>query len=76
MRTFNQIVEEVLRINQADIRDDLTAKDVPNWDSINYLLFISELEKEYNVNFTMDEVLESGSLGAVKNALKAKNVAV
>lgn len=74
MRTFNKIVEEVLQINQVDFRDDLTSEDVPNWGSINYLLFISELEKEFDVSFTMDEVLGSETLGAVKEVLKAKGV--
>ncbi len=45
MKTFNQIVEEILHIPAADIRDDLKAADVPEWDSMNYLMFIAELEK-------------------------------
>ncbi len=42
--------------------DALTAKDIPEWDSMNYLLFIADLEKEYNVSFTMDEVLTANRL--------------
>lgn len=74
MKTFNQIVNEILKIPEKDIRDDLTSKSIPEWDSMNYLLFIAELEKQFNVSFSMDEVMGADSLGAVKNVLRTKGV--
>jgi acyl carrier protein len=76
MKDFNTLVVEHLKIAQGAIRDSLTPKDVPGWDSMNYLLFIAELEKEYNISFSIDEVLEAKSLGDVKKALVAKGVSV
>ena len=76
MRTFEDIVVEHLHIERADIKDTLTPKDVPHWDSMNYLLFIAELEKEFGVSFTMDEVLTAESLGSIKEALRAKGISV
>jgi len=70
MRSFNQIASELLKIPEADIRDELSPKDIPNWDSMNYLLFIAELEKEYEVSFSMDEVIGAQSLGDVRAALQ------
>ena len=75
MKTFNQIAQELLKIPAGLVRDDMTPKDVPDWDSMNYLLFIAELEKEFNISFTMDEVLNAKSLGEVKNIIKSKGVA-
>ena len=49
MKTFEQIVEEILKIKQTDIQDSLSPKDIPHWDSMNYLLFIAELEKEFSM---------------------------
>ena len=76
MKTFEAIAEELLKISAADIKDSLTPKDVPHWDSMNYLLFIAELEKEYNISFTMDEVLNAGTLGAVRSLARAKGATV
>ncbi len=76
MKDFNTIVTEQLKIASSDISDALTPKDVPEWDSMNYLLFIAELEKEYGVSFTMDEVLGARSLGDVRKFLEAKGVNV
>lgn len=66
----------MLRIEITPSMETLTPKDVPNWDSMNYLLFIAELEKEYGVSFTMDEVLSAQSLGDVKRALIQKGIAL
>ena len=76
MKSFNSIVAEQLKIHEAEIKDTLTPEDVPNWDSMNYLLFIAELEKEYNITFTMDEVLSADSLGAVKKIVQSKGISV
>ncbi len=73
MKTFNQIVNEILKIPEENIKDELTPKDIPDWDSMNYLLFIAELEKEFNVSFSMDEVMNANSLGTVKAILKLKS---
>ena len=76
MKDFNTIVTEQLKIKSEDISDTLTPKDVPEWDSMNYLLFIAELEKEYKISFTMDEVLSAQSLGDVRKSLKSKGINV
>ena len=70
MKTFNKIAAEQLKMAESDVRDDLSPKDIPDWDSVNYLLFIAELEKEYNVSLTMDEVLGAQTLGDVRNAVE------
>lgn len=72
MKTFNNIVEEILHIHSADIRDDLKSSDVPDWDSMNYLMFIAELEKEFGMSFTMDEVLNAKTLGDIHLLVEAR----
>ncbi|TRZ53863.1 acyl carrier protein [bacterium] len=72
MEKFNEIACEMFNLSPKEIKDSLTPKDVPDWDSMNYLLFISSLEKHFNVSFTMDEVLNAQSLGDVRFVLKAK----
>ena len=74
MKQFEDIVTEQLRIPKDAIKDSLTPADVPDWDSMSYLLFVAELEKEYKVSFSMDEILNAASLGAVRGLLKKKGV--
>jgi acyl carrier protein len=72
MRTFKEIVSARFGIPETDIRDDLSGKDVPEWDSMNYLLFIAELEKEFGFSFTMDEVLNAQTLGDLRAVVEAR----
>jgi len=76
MKAFDDIVFEQLGIPKESIKDSLTPNDVPNWDSMNYLLFIAELEEEYGICFSMDEVLSANTLGAIKEHVRAKGVSI
>ncbi len=76
MKSFNELVTEYLHIPTERIADELTPADVPEWDSMGYLLFIGELEKAYGISFTMDEILNAQSLGAVRALVRAKGIDV
>jgi acyl carrier protein len=51
--------------NQGDLvlRDDMTAADVPGWDSFNHVNLIILIEEEFNVRFTTDEVSSMANVG-------------
>lgn len=66
MRTFNQIVSTIFSISESEVRDEMSSKDIADWDSMNYLLFISELEKEFSMSFSMDEVMNAKTLGDIR----------
>ena len=76
MKTFNNLVHEHFKIAEDSITDSLTSNDIPDWDSMNYLLFVADLEKEYGISFTMDEVLSADSLGTVRKLLVEKGIQV
>ena len=76
MQRFAAIAARHFKLSEGEIVDSLTARDVPEWDSMNYLLFIADLEKEFQVSFTMEEVLSAESLGSVRKALQSKGVTV
>ena len=72
MKTFNQVVHEILHVTDDKITDSLSSKDIPDWDSMNYLMFIAELEKEFGISFSMDEVLNAKTLGDVRLIVNAR----
>lgn len=76
MKTFNEIVTEVFKMPDAEARDELTPHDIPEWDSMNYLFFIAELEKRFEMSFTMDEVVNAKCLGDIRKAVheRGKNL--
>ncbi len=72
MSNFNKIASNIFGIKIEDIKDSLTSEDIPNWDSMNYLLFIAEIEKDFDVSFSMDEVLGTKSLGDIRQLLAVR----
>ncbi len=72
MKTFNQIVSELFLINESTVNDSLSSKDIPEWDSMNYLLFVAELEKEFNISFSMDQVMNAQTLGDIRKVVEGK----
>jgi len=74
MKDFNTLVSEHFKIAASEAADALSAKDIPEWDSMNYLLFIADVEKEYGISFSMDEVLGAQTLGDVRVMLRQKSI--
>ena len=72
MKTFNTIASELFSIPEESIHDGLSSKDIENWDSMNYLLFIAELEKEFGVSFSMDQVMNAKTIGDLRAIVEKK----
>ena len=54
------------------LRDDLTAKDVPAWDSMNHINLILYVESEFAIRFTSDELSEFKNVGDLKRLIAQK----
>lgn len=71
MKTFNEIAAEIFSLKIEEINDSLSPEDIADWDSMNYLLLIAELEKNFNMSFTMDDVISAKTLGDVHKIVNA-----
>ena len=63
--------------NKADLvlRDDLTARDVPAWDSLNHVNLMIFVEEEFGVRFTTSEVSSMQNVGELKSLITRKTTA-
>jgi acyl carrier protein len=57
------IFREVFDDPSIAIADSMTAKDVPNWDSITHVDLIVSVEKAFRVSFTTREVKSLENVG-------------
>ena len=55
-----------------ELNDNLTAKDVPGWDSFNHVNLIINIEEELGVRFCNDEVGGMQNVGNLKKLLATK----
>ena len=72
MKTLREIVGKVLDVSPKKLNHQSSANDVSTWDSVNNLIIISEVEKEYGVQITTNEVYKLNNLGDFFDLLKEK----
>ena len=60
--------------NRPDLEldDNLSAKNVPGWDSFNHVNLIINIEEEFGIQFTNDEVGGMQNIGNLKTLLASK----
>lgn len=74
METLKELVSRVLEIDKSEINDNSSPENIKSWDSFKGLLMISELEKNFNVKFTVREVMEVVKFSDICNALKRHGI--
>lgn len=70
MKTVEEILEKVLKVSAKTISDSTKPEDVESWDSFNGLVLVTELEKNFNVEFSLDEVVSVKKVGDIKKILR------
>ena len=62
-KTLFQIVSEVMNTPIEKISDSSGPESIPEWDSFNMFVLLAEIEKEFNVNFSLEETLQIKTVG-------------
>jgi acyl carrier protein len=68
------LFREVCNRPALEIHDNSTALSLPEWDSLAHVNLLLAVEQEFQVRFTLSEILEIDSVGALKLLLRAKGV--
>jgi acyl carrier protein len=69
------VLSEIFRdvfMRDVALRPELTAKDVPGWDSFKQIEIIVALEEHYNIKFHTRELDSLRSVGDLVTVLSAK----
>lgn len=74
MKKLNAILSRVFGIKESEVNDKTSPGNVESWDSFNGLMLVSELEKEFKVNFTMEEIVSVKCVKDIKDSLKRHGV--
>ncbi len=73
---FIEIVSKILLIDQAKIIDDLSREDLEEWDSMTHLVLVSDIEQEFDIIFSDDEVTSILTISDLKNSLKNHGIVI
>ncbi len=75
----NEIVEkltnvfhEVFNDNSIVLRDEMTAADVENWDSLTHMLMITKVEEVFGIKFKLKELNKLKMVGDLITIIESK----
>ncbi len=69
-----EIISRVMNIPILEINDDSGSESIQEWDSFNMYVLLNEIEKEFNIKFSLEETLEIKNVGDFKKQLKKHGV--
>lgn len=69
---FSKLAIIFKNIFGADISITDEPKDIDGWDSLRHIELVNEIEREFNVKFSMKEVLSFVSVKAIVECLSEK----
>ena len=76
---MNSTLDELLLLVSETLQVDITSIDLssgidntPEWDSINHMTLILELESKYSIELTGDEIGELTTINRIYDCLKSK----
>jgi len=68
-----EIVSRVMNIPIEKISDSSGPDSIPDWDSFNMFVLLDEIEKEFDVKFSLEETLEIKTIGDFRKKLEGGN---
>ena len=68
------VFDEAFGCDPEQFSIDMAPEDVPNWDSVGHMNMVMELEKQFDQQFEVDEIMEMSSPAKIIEILQAKGV--
>tara|TARA_B100001765_G_scaffold207187_1_gene165097 strand:- start:369 stop:608 length:240 start_codon:yes stop_codon:yes gene_type:complete len=69
-----EIVSRVMNVPISQINDNSGSEAIQEWDSFNMYVLLNEIEKEFNIKFSLEETLEIKNVGDFKKQLEKHGV--
>ena len=65
------IVKESIGTSET-INQETKLKDFSNWDSMNHMILITQIESEFNIQLTGDEIADLQTVGCINKLIEMK----
>lgn len=72
LNEFELLFKEVLENEDITLSNETTAHDIDEWDSINHIYLVVEIEKHFNIKFASAEILGWQNVGEMIDSVKAQ----
>lgn len=72
LEKMHPIFLDVFELDEIQLTESLTAKDVDGWDSLTHIQLVVALEKQFGVRFSSTEIQNWENIGAIADAVQSK----
>ncbi|WP_158826212.1 acyl carrier protein [Mucilaginibacter lacusdianchii] len=72
LEKLNVIFKDTLENDDLCINYATTAKDVDEWDSLNHIQLVVDIEKSFNIRFKSTEIHSWNNVGEMIDSIMAK----
>jgi acyl carrier protein len=72
MNEVNDIFREVLENDDIQVQYETTANDIAEWDSLNHIHLVVEIERHFGIRFKADELVGYKNVGDMCEAIVRK----
>ena len=62
---LNTVFQDVFDDPSIEVRDDMTAEDIEDWDSVAHITLILSVEKEFGLRLNAAEIGKLSNVGAM-----------
>jgi acyl carrier protein len=60
---LQKVAAETFGCHPDQLRETTVARDIPNWDSLRHLIFVSCVEQEFGIEFDIDDIANLTNVG-------------
>ena len=69
LEEFHTVLARILRARKVRIAPELSAKDVPGWDSLRHVVLIMEINRITGLDLSPEETISLPNIGALYDAI-------
>ena len=63
LQKLNDIFRDLFELPELELNPDMSAADIDEWDSVNHVMLVVEIERQFKVKFHTAEVEEMKNVG-------------
>ena len=68
------IISKVFSVPISEINDESSPETIESWDSFNGLILVDELESNFNIKFSVSEIIDVNNVKDIKRHLNNHGV--
>lgn len=69
---LKEIFIDVLDLDEVELKDETSANDIEEWDSLSHIQLIVAIEKTFGIKFTSLEIMKWKNVGEMVSTMEEK----